>query len=345
MENMEFAQHMQQRGCMSDGQNYYGNYKGYPFTVTFISGSQAVNTVFSLSFQFSKMVSGTLFKAVNQQVGDAIKLATQPTATDLFAIKATTLNEGVGGGQALAQAFDALMESIVSNAAGLGITVPETCPLCKQGNCDSYAFVGSSYRPVHEQCVRASSQHTQAQVQKNVEQGSVGLGIVGAVIGAIVGAIPTVLIIAFAEYIIAFLCALIPLGAYFGYKLFRGKMGAQALVVVIIVSIIMAPITQYMTVLVGLLSEGYDMISPFEYLDILINYPGDVLPSLLQTLLFIGLGFAIVFGIVKKTNSTTLNQVTYSEATLSPIAQTAAQDSPQPSQPYIPPTNTPGAPM
>ena len=62
-------------------------------------------------------------------------------------------------------------------------------------------------------------------VINNAPQGSYITGIIGAVIGGAIASLPWVLVYVYGNMIVAILAVLIALGAFYGYKLVKGKMG------------------------------------------------------------------------------------------------------------------------
>ncbi len=118
----------------------------------------------------------------------------------------------------------------------LGITVPDKCSVCGRTGCDVAVPRGAAYVPTHRSCLEKAVSGAQDKADSNARNGSYLLGIIGALLGAVVGILPSALTIILMERIYVILFALIPICAYLGYKLFKGKMNYFALVVTILFS-------------------------------------------------------------------------------------------------------------
>lgn len=333
----EFTSEMTRRGCVSDGKNFCGTYQGYPFSVLFLNGTARGRTQFALRIQFAQKVPGAMYKQAKAAVKGLAKVQkAQSPATLYNALATVPKNDNFN------QAFDNLMDASVNAARSLALAAPTTCPICKQPGCDAYAFHGASYQPVHQYCVQNQAADKNQKAQQNELNGSYGLGFVGAVLGGIVGAIPTILLAVFGNLISGWLCALIPLGAYYGYKLLRGRMNRMALVMSILVSVLLAPIVYYLMQDLSVYKELGQMVGPAFFLEYLKEYPEDIVPGLLQTLLFVGLGVLIVSGIISRTNTHVVGEANYSLATLRPMQGAAApQPAPTPAQAPAQPNQPP----
>ena len=318
MKILEFSSFMEQRGCINIGKDFFGSYNSIPFVVNFLTGAKDGSVIFSLRLQTIGAPPGRLFSTLRKQMKDYAKLRNVAKTKNIFNILVTTKKN-----LPLEEVFDQLFAELDATIAMLGIELPDTCPICKRSDCDSFAYIGLTYQMTHEDCVRSQSADIQTKVQENEMSGGYLLGIVGAVLGGLVGIIPSVILAIFMNMISGWLCALIPLCAYYGYKLFGGKMSRGTLGIIVVVSLLMVPATQYLFELSWSIKEGYGAFSLLEYFEYIAAYPSEILPSMLQTLLFIGIGFALVFRFVSRNNTNTLQQVTFSEETLRPIPQDA----------------------
>ena len=141
------------------------------------------------------------------------------------------------------------------------------------------------------------------------DEGNYFTGIIGAIIGMILGVVLNVAVIFGTERIYAMLCALIPLGAFFGYKLLKGRMNSFAIVISIICAVLGAvALTFGVDIADSMINYDYT----FEEAILLIQYGMAEIPeyadairsSLLQDLLFVGLGVLCCIGVLRKnTNS------------------------------------------
>lgn len=136
-----------------------------------------------------------------------------------------------------------------------GLRTPDVCPFCGAGNCDATALTNKGYRPVHYRCLQNEATKAQSKAETNRENGSYLLGFIGALIGMLVGTIPTFLTVVFMQREYSLLFALIPICAYFGYKLFRGKMDKAALVISILMAILGVFILNFEFIVFSMMKE------------------------------------------------------------------------------------------
>lgn len=316
MDIEQFSAEMAQRGCtrIQDSTVFCGTYENYPFSVQFLSGKPGGATNFSVIFIFGKAAKPRLFKPLRDSLKPRAKIGV-----------------AAGGGASLLHnilvknpadlpfVFDSLVAGLVQTARAAGLAPPQECPICKRPGCDAYAFVAPGFRPVHAACVQQQSGAQLEAAADNEANGSYATGVIGALLGALAGTLPNVLLIFALQRIFAILCALIPLGAYYGYKLLRGRMNRAVLPVVIIFSVLMTPMVDFLAELAYGLAEGYT-ITPMQYIQVFMLYPEEFLPALGQILLFIAIGIFIVFSRIRQTNTHFSSQAVSTLASLRPMA-------------------------
>lgn len=314
MDIIEFEEEMERRGYFANGNYFCGTYENRPFSVLFNSGKSGGKTNFTLLVKFGQKLKGKLFGNIIQAMkGDAFIQRTSSEATVLsanVAIKAIT---------PFAQTFDRLLATVIAEADALGYEPPADCALCGRPGCDSYSYYGGVFTTVHANCVRQNTEAQFEKVQHNENNGSYALGILGAIIGGVVGSIPNVLSVVLAERIMVLLCALIPLGAYYGYKLFRGKMNGAALASTIAVSVLLIPIIEYLTYFVLFYVEDNYLLYPGEFIEVFTLYQEEFLPPMLQTALFVVLGVFLVFGIIRRGNKHVYADMSMTRESLRPM--------------------------
>lgn len=98
-----------------------------------------------------------------------------------------------------------------------------------------------------------------AEVKKNKKESYI-LGTIGAILGGGVAAIPWIVTYMFTNNIvIPLLAILIPIGAFFGYKIFKGKITKTSRVIIALVSIlIIVLVTNIICPIIFLYKSGYD---------------------------------------------------------------------------------------
>lgn len=94
------------------------------------------------------------------------------------------------------------------------------------------------------------------------------LGVVGSIIGALIATLPWILMYIYGEMMLSLLAILIAFGAFYGYKLFKGKIDKKLPIIVSVVSIIAISIATLLIIPFALLMEA-NLEASFENLKIL----------------------------------------------------------------------------
>lgn len=328
MNQAEFMVAVQQRGATGTDKLYCGVYEGYPFAVTYKSGKTGGMLTYVLQMQFATEVPTTMYKQIRTSFKGRADMAAAATQDKkLFSI--TVVLRDSSNFNAV---FDDLLAMLVAQARENGLALPAICPLCNAGGCDSFAYVRGAFRPVHRNCVDTLVIANQTAVEKNELQGNYALGALGALLGALVGTIPSIVVIVFFDYILSLLCALVPICAYYGYKLFRGRMNNLSLVFIGLATFLMVPVTHYATIAFYVWREEGFIASPALYIRAVSASFSNALPALLQILLFMGLGFIISFGYVRRGNQDKLVDISFITSTLRPIPAGSVAAAPPPPQ-------------
>lgn len=191
----------------------------------------------------------------------------------------------------------------VLSAAGL--RPRDCCPYCKTGGCDALSFVKGGYGTVHYRCLQEAAARERDKADSNLQNGSYFLGVIGAFLGMIVGSVPSFLTIAFMEMEYAVLFALIPLCAYFGYKLFRGKMNKAALAVSIVMAFLGVFLLYFEMIAFSAMKEyGLSFGEVMSFMPELLRDGelwADILTHALKEFLFMGLGIVFVWRLISST--------------------------------------------
>ena len=246
----------------------------------------------------------------------------------------------------LERLFDTALQVIIGAMNETGAFVPDECPVCHAPGCDAFGLNGIFFRPVHAACVQQKSATTFDAVQQNEYTGSYALGAVGALLGAIAGALPTIFLIAFLNIISVWLTLLIPLGAYYGYKILRGRMTKLAALFVIVASLLVAPVTLYAAYAIEIQKEYHYFLSLNLFFQAIKTIP-EVRSELLTVMLFTGLGILASLGVILRGNKHTWNTAAAEVASLRPIQPNQplpAMQTPEPMAPEAQPYNPPAPP-
>ena len=123
----------------------------------------------------------------------------------------------------------------------------------------------------------------------------------------LVGTIPTFLTVVYLEMEYSILFALIPICAYFGYKLFRGKMNKAALIVSILMAVLGVFILNFEYIVFSIMREyGFSFSEALSFVPDLLR-DGEIWAAIaadsLQEFFFSALGVVIAWGLISRTAS------------------------------------------
>lgn len=332
----EFGSMMTQKGCVGNGQSFCGSFSGYPFTSSFISGKAGGKTTASLQMQFNKTLPGKMRKQIlkahrgqvklfypNQNyyyMGGAVGAAVAASNSSQYKQTNLSLSITARTPEEFSNLLDSVLASIVAAAPTYGLFIPDICPICKKANCDSFAFINGAYVAAHANCVQQDLAKQQEKVEKNLREGSYGLGFIGALLGALIGSIPAVLILSLTGYLVFLLYMLIPIASYQGYKILKGKRTKSAVLFVFLATILVLPIMGYLQfVLPDYINYG-QWYSPAIYLNALA-YAGmsNILAAYGLQIIVVIIGLAVSYSSIKRTGQDEVFDKAFSANTLRPI--------------------------
>ncbi len=190
--------------------------------------------------------------------------------------------------------LDVLTAALLQN----GVSPANTCAITGAPNPDSLCLMQNggcySFQPVFASAVRQNDLKTQEQTEENEQNGSYLSGLIGAILGMLAGMAVNLLLMVFAHKISVWLFTLVPLGAMFGYKKFKGKGNWVAMAVVIVLSLIAVPLMEYLYLAISFARE-YSLSLGFALKEVWQDFfEPKVLketgPEMLKMLLFMALG-------------------------------------------------------
>jgi hypothetical protein len=228
------------------------------------------------------------------------------------------------------ETFDNVLSKTTDLLRNHGLSSASQCPICGTQNCDILLNWKGFYRPAHQSCVQSTLSTGVETARNKIQNGSYLTGILGALVGSFLGAIPSFLSIWFGNQIVAFLFALIPLGAYFGYKLAHGKMNHLVTVITIVASFVQLFVLEQMlfyfnvVVVTGLHPSIFDTITKyFQHYTV-----SDIVESVGMEVLFLLLGIWISWQMITKTGYSEVSSLQTTAATIQPYynGSTAAQN-------------------
>ncbi len=304
MKTAEFINECAKRGMATGNTAAFGTANGVPFTVSVFTAKQL-----SVVFVLDRKLSADEKTAM----GNSLKFAGINGVAKGYTVTVSVNVEKDTEAPAAVDAVLAAANAAVDAGRRVGVGFTAVCPYCGRTDTDAVMYceqrgsIPAGYRAVHTEC--ANSLRNAANEAKANDEGNYFTGIVGAVIGALLGIVVNIAVIFGTERIYAMLCALIPLGAFFGYKLLKGRMNSFAIVISIICAALGAvALTFGVDIADSMINYDYT----FEEAILLIQYGMAEIPeyadairsSLLQDLLFVGLGVLCCIGVLRNnTNS------------------------------------------
>lgn len=288
----DFQLVLSRSGGRAVGSRYYGVWDRYPFSAQ-VSRTREPGVV-SFEFRLNASLENALFRELKKSLPKGCRLLAAGGSTYRMACSGRPLRE-------CDLSLGSILSALTRAFQSAGISPSDVCPVCRQTGCDAYADVGG-YTAVHRACVEGMAESTRARAETALRSGSYVTGFIGALIGGLVACIPTLLAY-YAGWMVAYLYALIPLGAYYGYKLFRGRMSGGAFVCTCIVSVLhlftMEQIIFYFYV------HNYYNIWPSIFATFSMYWDimsfGDVLADMGMSAVFMALGLWISWGRIRRT--------------------------------------------
>ena len=128
------------------------------------------------------------------------------------------------------------------------------------------------------------------------------IGIIGAILGGIVGTIPWILVYVYGNMMLSVLAAIIAAGAFYGYKLFKGKIDNKLPIIIMIISIVLVTITTLVVIPLFLIHmEGLKAnLETLKYVYANSGYAEAVIRDFVVSIIFTVLGARIITSNIKK---------------------------------------------
>ena len=132
--------------------------------------------------------------------------------------------------------------------------------------------------------------------------GSYVTGIIGAIIGGTIGAVPWIIAYIYGNMMIALLAILIAGGAYYGYKICKGKITKKVTIIITIISIIIVALVTLLIIPVILIhTEGMNTnMATKQYLYQDEEFTSGIIRDTLIAIVFTAVGVAVVNSSIKK---------------------------------------------
>lgn len=309
MTNEVFQAFAQTNGWKAVEVGAVGVHRSYPFWAQLQPGR--ISTV-HIIFQVTKGLSMKHVRGLTKSLPKGCSF-TQP-ATGRF--------QAVCGGvdDLLLENVRKVMDAVTDAFREAGLEASAVCGCCRKDGCDSLALWGGAYVPVHRGCIEEKAATAATNAQINTVIGSYVTGFVGALLGGLVGVIPTILSVLFLERIVAILYALIPICAYQGYKLLRGKMNTGAFWITCLVSIFHLFSMEQIYFYIAVVREFgiWPSIIDTTMLYWSVATPGDILSDMVLSFVFLGLGIWIAWSHIRGTASGAVQSISIIHDSLTP---------------------------
>ena len=317
-------------GFESTGNICYGSWRNYAVSIL-PPQSSIIQLVFAVrADKNDKALDKALRTELRQQLGKGFSSKLYQDRC-VFGIR-------FKGKTPLEQQFVQVADTIAATLSAHGLHPANTCAVCGGGTPESLCVV-NTYQPVHAACMRQKVETIREQAEDNKENGSYLTGLVGALLGGLVGSLIPILVLIGTNTISAFLYALIPLAAMFGYRKFKGKSDKISIVIVVLISILFVAVIDF--VYLAYLFQQHFHANFFQGLSLAFQNLGrldqwfdtGVLTSdILKSLLFMGLGIVVSWGYLSKTGTAEVKTATTLMGTLRPNPM-FAQDYSQEAEP------------
>lgn len=316
MQLVFFQQFMSSRGFKVMDHIAYGKEGNFPVHVRFPGKNTAKNVIVTFT------TPQNVWKTVGKPLRKTLKSAARAAAVNNYITINIPLNESNA-----AQNYPAVIRAVLNIFAEYGVVPSTVCPICKQGGCDVYVHYQNGYQPAHEQCLQAQLAGAKQAAYKNAVSGNYALGILGGILGGLVATIPSILTIWFAETIYSLLFALIPLGVYYGYKLFGGKLDRTPLVLSIVLAVLSVYFIQIVLIIMTfIVTYGASFGESLQVTGLILGQFDawkEITVNSGMAFLFAGLGVFFTWGIISQTMETPLKTMQQVLATMMPVQPAA----------------------
>ncbi len=282
-----FSAFAARRGLSVRNGRIYGASRRYPFEAALTTRGKGVVCFF---FKVDGLLSANALKELREQLGRGWSVGVVSSGTYSLTYNAARDKDGTPD-------LDGAVERMTAAFLEDQVAVPDLCPLCRKKGCDALARVeDKGFGPVHRSCMQDAAER----LRPSAAAGSVLTGCTGALLGALVGLIPSVLTISLMGRIFALAYALIPICAFQGYKLFRGRMDHRAPLTAAVLSSLLGVLVLELGFCAWYAVDFYgELLSFSQLLD--VYYAKYGLMELFKSLVFWAFGLWLAWGQISRT--------------------------------------------
>ena len=139
-------------------------------------------------------------------------------------------------------------------------------------------------------------------VDNKEQKGNYITGIIGAIIGGLIGAVPWILVYIYGNMMVALLAILIAGGAYYGYKLCKGKITKRLPIIIMLISLVIVAIVSLLIIPAILIhSEGLNVsMETIEYLYKDSEFSSAIIRDTVIAVIFTAVGAGVINANIKK---------------------------------------------
>ncbi len=286
----EFQRLAQSQDFRRAGGRYYGVWQGFP-----VSAAAAPSGRGSVTFSFR--LAATLETGALKQLRGQM-----PRCASVLAVGGSTYQVSVQGKRFDREdcSLSGILDTFTRGLREAGILPSDVCPICRRSGCDAWADFGG-YGAIHRACAESRTADAAHEAKRALQTGSYVTGLIGALLGGLVACIPTILAY-YAGWLVAYLYALIPLGAYYGYRLLHGRMNHGAFVCTCIASVVHLFSMEQMIFYIYLVQEFEIWPSIFDSMRLYFSIatPSMMLQDMWMSAVFMALGLWISWGRIRR---------------------------------------------
>lgn len=137
--------------------------------------------------------------------------------------------------------LDIYLEKMSLVIQSLQLTQWSQCPFCDQPDMDSVRIIKGAVISVHEACVQGYVEKIETHLDTvGSSKKNTLISTILAILGGFIGLLPSILVLSFTGFYSAWLFALIPFAAFYGFKLGGAQKGAFVMPLIILVSFSMS---------------------------------------------------------------------------------------------------------
>ena len=261
---------------------------GYPVEAVVVKNGKTLTLAFTTADPIKTKIYKQLRNALrdNQTLKDHVDVGNQE---DNGVFNTFLINMDIVDEEKLKELYDLTLKNLEEALGEFpDLTPPATCVICKETGSDTLAFQNAALHFLHKTCLQKQKEEIEQSFEEKASNPNTIGGIIGGLLGGIIAAIPALVALAFFDYFVGLLYALIPLGTFYGWKLAGAKLVRFTTIFTIVYTFIASGAVWFLSIAIALrsyladrevnvtltesLSYVFDFISetPDEFMDIFL---------------------------------------------------------------------------